>query len=59
MGAQATCQVFNCSMLNSFKGDKYVTQKKEHGRTETMQIKHYTSLAKLTAKALLESTQAY
>ncbi|CDT88216.1 hypothetical protein VCR26J2_460042 [Vibrio coralliirubri] len=32
---QAISQVFNSSMLNSFDGDKYVTQEKGHGRTET------------------------
>ncbi|TKF94515.1 ISAs1 family transposase, partial [Vibrio sp. F13] len=32
---QAISQVFNSSMLNSFEGDKYVTQEKGHGRTET------------------------
>ncbi|WP_372198718.1 ISAs1 family transposase [Vibrio sp. 10N.286.52.E2] len=88
------------AVLNSFEGDKYVTQEKGHGRTETrlsmvvhntdflgyiafdwaelstigmvvsirqegdkpaetMQIKHYISSAKLTAKALLESTRAH
>ncbi|ANP78023.1 hypothetical protein A134_16680 [Vibrio crassostreae 9CS106] len=97
---QAISQVFNSSMVNSFEGDKYVTQEKGHGRTETrlsmvvhntdflgyiafdwaelstigmvvsirqegdkpaetMQIKHYISSAKLTAKALLESTRAH
>ncbi|MEZ8375989.1 ISAs1 family transposase, partial [Vibrio cyclitrophicus] len=32
---QTISQVFNSSMLNSFEGDKYVTQEKGHGRTET------------------------
>nr|PMH70892.1 hypothetical protein BCU61_06185 [Vibrio splendidus] len=32
---QAIGQVFNSGMLNSFEGDKYVTQSKEHGHTET------------------------
>ncbi len=31
---QAISQVFNSSMLNSFEGDKCVTQEKGHGRTE-------------------------
>lgn len=31
---QAIAQVFNSSVLNSFDGDKYVTQEKGHDRTE-------------------------
>ncbi|CAK3667944.1 hypothetical protein VCRA217O17_120156 [Vibrio crassostreae] len=32
---QAISQVFNSSRINSFEGDKYVTQEKGHSRIET------------------------